>query len=130
MGRKSFFCGEIEGRRRCDHFWPTTRSFYATELHDSQSEYGHHTCEGSERSMAKLLEGSELILVNPLDPELRKLAAATFNQVVRQSSDVRSAVLARSRALSKAGYHEQVKVDENFTGFLAYRGKSRVPVRP
>jgi uncharacterized protein YllA (UPF0747 family) len=82
------------------------------------------------RTMAKLFEGSGLILVNPLDPELRKLAASTFSQVVRQNSDVRSAVLARSRALSKAGYHEQVKVDENFTGFFAYRGKSRVPVRP
>ena len=82
------------------------------------------------RMMAKLFEGSGLIFVNPLDPEVRKLAAATLHQVVRQNSEIRSAVLARSRALSKAGYHEQVKVDDNFTGFFAYRGKSRQPVRP
>src|SRR2546425_1238248 len=82
------------------------------------------------RMMAKLFEGSGLIFVNPLDPEVRKLAAATLHQVVRQNSEIRSAVLARSRALSKAGYHEQVKVDDNFSGFFAYRGKSRQPVRP
>src|SRR6185503_8528150 len=34
------------------------------------------------------------------------------------------------RALSEAGYHEQVKVDSNFTGLFAYRGKSRQPLRP
>src|SRR6266571_3168509 len=63
-------------------------------------------------------------------PELRKLATGTLHQVVRQNSAVRSALLARNRALSKAGYHEQVRVDEDFSGFFAYRGKSRQPVRP
>src|SRR5437867_1212068 len=41
-----------------------------------------------------------------------------------------SALLARNRDLSKAGYHEQVKIDEDFSGFFAYRGTSRQPVRP
>ena len=82
------------------------------------------------RMLAKLFEGSGLILVNPLDTELRKLAAPAFQQLVRQNAEIRSAVLARSRALSNAGYHEQVKVDENFTGFFAYRDKTRQAVRP
>jgi uncharacterized protein YllA (UPF0747 family) len=82
------------------------------------------------RMLAKLFEGSGLVLVNPLDPELRKLAAPTLHQLVSQNAEIRSAVLARNRALSDAGYHEQVKVDENFTGFFAYRDKSRQPVRP
>jgi len=82
------------------------------------------------RMLAKLFEGSHLILVNPLDAELRKLATGTLHQVVRQNSAVRSALLARNRALSKAGYHEQVRIDEDFSGFFAYRGKSRQPVRP
>jgi uncharacterized protein YllA (UPF0747 family) len=44
--------------------------------------------------------------------------------------EIRSAVLARSRDLSEAGYHEQVKVDANFTGLFAYRGRSRQVLRP
>jgi uncharacterized protein YllA (UPF0747 family) len=80
--------------------------------------------------LASLFQGSGLILVNPLDAELRKLAVPTLHQVVRQNPEIRSAVLARNRALSSAGYHEQVKVDENFTGVFAYRDKFRQPLSP
>ena len=82
------------------------------------------------RMMARLFEGSGLILVDPLDDELRKLAAPTLDQVVRRNPDIRASVVARSRALSDAGYHEQVKVDDSFTGFFAYRGLSRQALRP
>src|SRR6185295_18117223 len=67
---------------------------------------------------------------NPLHPEIRKLAQPTLIEAVLQNSEIRSAVLARIRSLSEAGYHEQVKVDDNFTGLFAYRGKSRQPLRP
>jgi uncharacterized protein YllA (UPF0747 family) len=82
------------------------------------------------RMIGRLFEGTGLILANPLHPELRKFAEPTLVQAVRENTKIRSTVLARSRALSKAGYHEQVKVDENFTGLFAYRGKSRLPLRP
>jgi len=32
--------------------------------------------------------------------------------------------------LSAAGYHEQVKVDQSFTGLFAYRGRARQALRP
>jgi uncharacterized protein YllA (UPF0747 family) len=86
--------------------------------------------DGFGRMLAKLFQGSGLTLVNPLDAELRKLATPTLQEIVRRNSEIRSAILARNRALSDAGYHEQVKVDDNFTGLFAYRGKSRQPVRP
>jgi uncharacterized protein YllA (UPF0747 family) len=82
------------------------------------------------RLMARLFQGTPLVLVNPLDNDLRRLGTPTLDQAVRQNAEVRSAVLARSRALSEAGYHEQVKVDHNFTGVFAYRGKSRQVLRP
>jgi len=82
------------------------------------------------RMMSKLFDGSGLILVNPLHAGLRRLAAPTLIQMVRQNAEIRSAVQARSRALSQAGYHEQVKVDANFTGMFAYRGKSREVLGP
>jgi bacillithiol synthase len=82
------------------------------------------------RMMMKLFEGTGLVLVDPLHPELKSLAEPVLKNTVRQNAAIRSAVLSRSRALSEAGYHEQVKVDANFTGLFAYRGKSRVSLRP
>lgn len=91
---------------------------------------GSSPVEAFARMMTKLFGTSGLILVNPLQPELKRLAEPTIVQAVRRNSDIRSAVLARSRAMSDAGYHEQVKVDNNFTGLFAYRGKSRRALRP
>lgn len=82
------------------------------------------------RMMMKLFEGSGLIMANPLDAELKRLASPVINQAVRQNAEIRSAVLARGRALSEAGYHEQVKVGNGFTGLFAYRGKSRQALKP
>jgi uncharacterized protein YllA (UPF0747 family) len=82
------------------------------------------------RTLADLFKGTGLVFANPLEPELRKLAQPTLLQAVRCNAEIRAAVLARSRELSKSGYHEQVKVDENFTGLFAYRGKSRQALRP
>jgi uncharacterized protein YllA (UPF0747 family) len=82
------------------------------------------------RTLVDLFKGTGLVFANPLEPELRKLAQPTLLQAVRCNAEIRAAVLARSRELSKSGYHEQVKVDENFTGLFAYRGKSRQALRP
>jgi bacillithiol synthase len=82
------------------------------------------------RMMTKLFDGTGLILVDPLHPELKGLAEPALKNAVRQNGAIRSAVLSRSRALSQAGYHEQVKVEANFTGLFAYNGKSRVSLQP
>src|SRR5262249_21289773 len=81
-------------------------------------------------TMLSLFEGTGLVFANPLEPGIRKLAQPTLLQALRLNSDIRSAVVARSRALSESGYHEQVKVDNNFTGLFGYRGESRRPLRP
>jgi uncharacterized protein YllA (UPF0747 family) len=100
------------------------------ELLESSYRPGLSPVEAFSRLLGKLFEGTGLILANPLRNELRALAQPTLGEAVRRNSEVRNAVLARSRALSQAGYHEQVKVDANFTGLFAYRDKSRQPLRP
>jgi bacillithiol synthase len=80
--------------------------------------------------MARLFADTELVLADPLDAELKRIAAPTLTMAVRQNSEIRKAVLAQSQALSSAGYHEQVKVDENFTGLFAYRNRSRSALKP
>jgi uncharacterized protein YllA (UPF0747 family) len=80
--------------------------------------------------MARLFKGTNLILTDPLHPELKRLAGPMLELAVRRNNELRASVIARGRALVDAGYHEQVKVEDSFTGLFAYRAKSRQPLRP
>jgi uncharacterized protein YllA (UPF0747 family) len=82
------------------------------------------------RMMARLFSDTELTLIDPLHEGLRAIAAPVIDAAIERNAELRGAVLARSKALSAAGYHEQVKVDENFTGLFGYRGRQRQPLRP
>jgi uncharacterized protein YllA (UPF0747 family) len=100
------------------------------ELLESSYRPGISPVDAFRGMLEKLFAGTALVIANPLNPELRRLAQPTLVEVARRNSDIRSAVLSRSRALSEAGYHEQVKVDSGFTGLFAYRDKSRQVLRP
>src|SRR5215475_5580393 len=100
------------------------------EVLESSYRPGISPVEAFRGMLEKLFAGTALVIANPLNPELRRLAQPTLVEVVRRNSEIRSAVLSRCRALSEAGYHEQVKVDSGFTGLFAYRDKSRQALRP
>src|SRR5262249_2479954 len=106
-------------------FQPQTR-----QILESSYKSGVSPVNGFLTAMMKIFDGTGLVFVNPLEPEIRKLAQPTLIQAVHRNPEIRAAVVARSRALSAAGYHEQVKVDNNFTGLFAYFGKSRRALRP
>lgn len=91
---------------------------------------GRSPVDAFARMMARLFAGSDLTLIDPLHPDLKNLAQPTIDLAVGRNGELRSALMARGRSLSAAGYHEQVKVDENFTGLFAYRGRSRQALRP
>jgi uncharacterized protein YllA (UPF0747 family) len=80
--------------------------------------------------MARLFQNTELTLVDPLHDELKAIAQPVITAAIGHNAEVRSALMSRNRALSDAGYHEQVKVDQNFTGLFGYRGRSRHALRP
>ena len=80
--------------------------------------------------MARLFSNTELTFVDPLHSELKAMAQPLITAAIRQNSEMRSALLSRNKALSAAGYHEQVKVDQNFTGLFGYQGRSRHALRP
>jgi uncharacterized protein YllA (UPF0747 family) len=82
------------------------------------------------RMMARLFAGTELTFVDPLHDGLRAIAQPTVETAIARNTDMRAAIIARNKALSAAGYHAQVKVDGNFTGFFGYHGRSRQPLRP
>jgi uncharacterized protein YllA (UPF0747 family) len=82
------------------------------------------------RMMARLFADTELTFVNPLDDDLKSLAQPVVEMAIERNREMRAAIMARNEALSAAGYHVQVRVDENFTGLFGYRGRSREPLRP
>jgi bacillithiol synthase len=120
-----------DARRKClaslpaSEFQPEVRKVLETAYTP-----GISPVEAFLKMLLQLFEGTGLLFANPLNPELRKLAQPTLTQVARRNAEIRAAVLARSRSLSESGYHEQVKVDSNFTGLFAYRNKSRKVLCP
>jgi len=82
------------------------------------------------RMMVRLFGKSGLILADPLHPDLKTVAAPILKQIASRNEEIRRVVLARSREISEAGYHEQVKVDSGFTGLFAFHGRSRFPLKP
>ena len=63
--------------------------------------------------MTSLLGRHGLIFLDPLDPEMKKLAAPLYSAAVRQAPEIATAVEQRSRELESNGYHAQVLASAN-----------------
>jgi uncharacterized protein YllA (UPF0747 family) len=108
----------------------TDFSVEVRDILESSYQPGRTPVESFGLMMARLFAGTPLVFVNPLHPDLKKLAKPILNEAVDRNSEMRTALLARGRALREAGYHEQVKVDDSFTGLFAFRGRARQVLRP
>ncbi len=69
-----------------------------------------------------------LILLDPADAELHRIAAPLFVEAIERAGELDDAILARNAQLGKAGYHEQVKVTAESTPLFALVDGARVPV--
>ena len=69
-----------------------------------------------------------LILLDPADAELHRIAAPLFVEAIERAGELDKALLARNREISQAHYHEQVKVTEESTPLFALVDGARVPV--
>jgi bacillithiol biosynthesis cysteine-adding enzyme BshC len=69
--------------------------------------------EAFARMMTRLLGRYGLILLDPLDPTLKRLAAPLYAEAARRAPEIATALVARSRELEEAGYHAQVAISEN-----------------
>src|SRR6266403_1348359 len=54
-----------------------------------------------------------LILLDPLDPQLKQAAAPLYAEAARSAHEIALAIVNRSRELEQAGYHAQVAPSEN-----------------
>lgn len=64
------------------------------------------------RMMASLFGKHGLILFDPLDENLKRLAAPIYAHAVEKSTEITAALIKRSQELEAAGYHAQVLVEE------------------
>ncbi|PYS50358.1 MAG: bacillithiol biosynthesis cysteine-adding enzyme BshC [Acidobacteria bacterium] len=79
------------------------------ETWGSGRKYG----EAFARMITKLIGCYGLILLDPLDAKLKKLAAPLYAEAARHAPEIASNLVARSSELEAAGYHAQVATSEN-----------------
>jgi bacillithiol biosynthesis cysteine-adding enzyme BshC len=65
------------------------------------------------RMMTALTSKHGLILLNPYDTRLKKLAAPLYAKAAQHAAEIASAIVTRSQELEAAGYHAQVTPSEN-----------------
>jgi bacillithiol synthase len=63
--------------------------------------------------LMKLTQDRGLILLDPLDAELKRLAAPVYSQAAQRAPAIAKAIVDRSRELVEAGYHAQVTPSED-----------------
>ena len=91
---------------------------------------GRTFSEAFARLLAALTGGYGLVLLDPLDARLKRLAAPLYGEAARRAADIASAIAARSRELEEAGYHAQVHASADaFPLFLMDDGARRALAR-
>lgn len=74
---------------------------------------GRSYAEAFATMMTSLLGDYGLVLLNPLDSELKKLAAPLYSAAAERAAQIGAALEQRSRDLEAAGYHAQVLATTN-----------------
>jgi bacillithiol biosynthesis cysteine-adding enzyme BshC len=69
-----------------------------------------------------------VVLLDPLDEAVHRLAAPVYQKALRQADELRSLLQKRSVELVEAGYHAQVHIAEDSTLLFAEREGNRLPV--
>jgi bacillithiol synthase len=79
--------------------------------------------------LVQLLARIGMLVVDPLDPQLRAVGTPFMAQALGAAPDLKSALLARNKELAAAGYHAQVNVEENTSLFFLLENGERVTLR-
>lgn len=79
--------------------------------------------------MTRIFAARGLIFLDPLSPELHRLAAKTMVRGVTEHESLAAELVARSADLERSGYHAQVKVTEQSTLVFRIVEGQRLPLR-
>ena len=79
--------------------------------------------------LRKLLPHAGLILMDPMQPEIRALAAPFLREAVHTAPDLTQALAERNRMLADSGYHAQVHVEDKTSLFFLLENGERQTLR-
>ncbi len=80
--------------------------------------------------MAQIFRSFGLIFVDPQNAALKRLSAPIYESAIRSADEIAANVVSRSKALTAAGYHAQVLVeDDYFSLFWQTEGGVRTAIR-
>ena len=86
--------------------------------------------EAFARMLAALTGRYGLVILDPLDPSIKRLAAPLYSEAARRGAEIAAATDARSRVLESEGYHAQVHTSpDSFPLFLIDEGARRALTR-
>lgn len=96
-----------------------------------RESYTHGETYGSAfgKLMARLFAGRGIIFIDPLDARFHRLAAPVYLRALDEADSLREALLARSKQLEGAGFHDQVKVTHESTLLFYKVAGRREPLR-
>jgi bacillithiol biosynthesis cysteine-adding enzyme BshC len=79
--------------------------------------------------MARILAGKGIILMDPLDPRLHRLASGVYRRALDGADELRASLVARSKELDRGSFHAQVKVTRESTLLFYNVDGQRQPLR-
>lgn len=77
---------------------------------------------------AKAFADWGVIILDPSDPELSRVAAPIYRAAIERAPEIAAALLERGSELERAGYHQQVKVTESSVLLFTTRNGARLPM--
>ena len=96
------------------------RKHYGSQTTFSRSFHGF---------VKEVLTGFDLIFLDPLQPEIRSLAAPFLGEVAHRVPELTDALRKRNTELEEAGYHAQVHVDPNASLLFLLENERRNPIK-
>jgi bacillithiol biosynthesis cysteine-adding enzyme BshC len=95
------------------------------DLRESYAD-GVGFAEAFARLMARLFQNYGVVLLDPLDEELKQVAAPLYAEAIERSAEIAAALVGRSRELEESGYHAQVHVSEDMVPLFIMDGGRRI----
>jgi bacillithiol biosynthesis cysteine-adding enzyme BshC len=95
---------------------------------DLRESYAHGVgfAEAFARLMARVFRDYGVVLLDPLDEQLKQVAAPLYAEAIEKSADIAASLVERSRELEAAGYHAQVHVSEDMVPLFIMEEDRRV----
>jgi bacillithiol biosynthesis cysteine-adding enzyme BshC len=100
-----------------------------TELLGKCYRKGENFAGAFARFYAKALSEFGIVFLNPLEPELHRVAGELYRGALEKSGEINAALQRRNQELEAAGYHAQVKVTASHTACFYFENGGRVAVR-